>query len=638
MTRFIDFVNEKFSLRAENYKDLYKWSVERIPDFWGALWDFVGIISSQKYDSVVEDLSKFPGTNWFPGAKLNFAENLLHFRDSQDALSYVNEAGFRTSLSYSELSNTVAKLAESLRSLGVKQGDRVAAYMPNRIETIVAMLASVSLGASWASCGAELGPTAVLDRIGQIKPKVLFTVEGYSYKGKTFPLLSNAQTVANDVKSIEKIVVTQSLDHPGELSRNFVSFGDFLSKGTPPLHFEQLPFSHPLYIMFSSGTTGKPKSIVQSAGGVLINHMKELILHIDLKREDTIAFITSPSWMMWNWVVSSLSVGSSMLLYDGDPNYPTWQTMWKHVQYEGVSIFGCSASYIGFLRGINAKPREEFDLSNLREIPQTGSALSEGGFDWVYSCVKRDIHLNSISGGTDINGCFAMGSPTLPVYAGEVQAPGLGMKIAAFGENGESVLDKQGELVCEAPCPSMPLYFLNDPGDKRYLDAYFAFYRERAGKNVWRHGDYVVFHSDTGGLTFYGRSDSVLKPSGVRIGTAEIYNVIEKIPWIADSLAIGQNWKSDQRIILFVQLREQGELTQGMRNTITQSLRTQASPRHVPALIFAVPGIPYTFSGKKVEVAISNLLNGRPVTNVDAISNPSVLNYYEKLIPEIRAE
>lgn len=635
ITSFADYVNERHSLKSQSCKHLYEWSVNHIPEFWGSLWKFLEIISSQKYETVVEDLSRFPGTNWFPGARLNFAENLLRFNDDRPALIQIDEAGDRESLSYFELNAKVAKLARSLRSLGVKTGDRVAAYMPNKSETIIAMLASASVGATWASCGAELGPTAVLDRIGQIEPKVLFTVDGYRYKGKTFSLAANIDTVASGVPSLQKIIVTQTLEQSPSKSEKFALLDDFLSEGTPSIFYEQLPFNHPMYIMFSSGTTGKPKSIVQSAGGVLLNHMKELVLHADLKREDKIAFITSPSWMMWNWLASSLSVGSTLLLYDGDPNYPTWENMWKHVQDEDVSIFGCSASYIGYLKGINAEPGNVFDLSRLREIPQTGSSLSEEGFEWVYSRVKKDIHLNSISGGTDINGCFAAGTPTLPVYAGEVQCAALGMKIAAYDENGKAVFDSQGELVCEAPAPSMPLYFWNDPGNKRFLDAYFTFYREKIGKNIWRHGDYIVIHSDTGGVTFYGRSDAVLKPSGVRIGTAEIYNVLEKIPWIADSVAIGQNWKGDQRIILFVQLRDQDSLTPEMKNAITQSLRSQASPRHVPAVILVVPGIPYTFSGKKVEVAVTNIVNGRPVTNIDAISNASVLSYYEKLLPMI---
>jgi acetoacetyl-CoA synthetase len=637
MTRFANLVNQRFSLNINNYNDLYLWSVNQIPEFWGTLWDFVDIISSQKSEIVVDDLSKFPGARWFPDAKLNFAENLLRFRDEKPALVYYDERGARTMLSYFALYSKVAELAQSLRELGLEPGDRVAAYLPNRIETIVAMLASASLGATWASCGTELGSGAVLDRVGQIAPKVLFTIDGYLYKGKRFPITQNVEAVANGVNSIEKVVVVRNLDMAPNPSEKFVDFEDFLSKGKKDLTFEQLPFDHPMYIMFSSGTTGKPKSIVQSAGGVLLNHVKELILHSDLKREDTITFITSPSWMMWNWLVSSLAVGATIMLYEGDPNYPTWENLWKHVQNEGVTIFGCSASYISYLKGINANPGKKFDLSKLREIPQTGSALSVDAFEWVYSAVKEDVHLNSISGGTDINGCFAGGSPTLPVFAGELQARGLGMKIASYDENGLSVLDKQGELVCEAPEPSMPLYFLNDPGNARYVDAYFAFYREKTGKNVWRHGDYIVIHSDTHGVTFYGRSDAVLKPSGVRIGTAEIYNVLEKIPWIADTLAIGQAWKGDQRIILFVQLKNpQAELSEPMKIEIAQLLRRQASPRHVPALIFAVPGIPYTFSGKKVEVAITNLVNGRPVTNADAISNASLLEYYKSILPQIQ--
>jgi acetoacetyl-CoA synthetase len=387
--------------------------------------------------------------------------------------------------------------------------------------------------------------------------------------------------------------------------------------------------------MFSSGTTGKPKCMVQSCAGVLINQLKELILHTDLKREDKITYITSPSWMMWNWLMSSLAVGATIVLYDGNPNYPDWGTMWKLVEEEGITIFGCSASYIYNLKSVNAEPGKDYNLSSLREISQTGSPLSAEGFEWVYCKIKEDLHFNSISGGTDINGCFAIGSPTLPVHAGELQAPGLGMKINAYDEKGNPVLDRQGELVCEAPAPSMPLYFWNDPDNEKYLDAYFRFYPE---KKVWRHGDYVIFHSDTRGITFLGRSDAVLKPSGVRIGTSEIYQIVEKIPEVADSLAVGQNWKGDQRVILFVKLSQGCKLTEDLKNKIRKSLREEASPRHVPALIIEVPDIPYTFNMKKVEIAVSNIINGKPVLNRDSLINPEVLDFYEKVLPELQRE
>jgi acetoacetyl-CoA synthetase len=404
-------------------------------------------------------------------------------------------------------------------------------------------------------------------------------------------------------------------------------FTDFIVPDTnPKMHFEQLPFNHPLYIMFSSGTTGKPKCMVQSSGGVLIKHLAELLLHTDLKRKDRMLYTTSPSWMMWNWMLSSLAVGSTLLLFDGNPNYPDWKTMWKLIQDERITIFGCSATYINYLKSLNAKPGSEFDLSSLREISQTGSALSAEGFEYVYKKIKEDLHFNSISGGTDINGCFAAGTPIQPVYAGELQGPCLGMKIKAFNENGNSILDQKGELICEAPVPSMPLYFWNDPDGKRYRDAYFGVY-----PNVWRHGDWIIIHKDTGGLTFLGRSDFTLKPSGVRIGPSEIYNVVEELEEVADSIVIGQEWEGDQRILLFIITGEGYELTDDLKEKIRKELRVKAGPRHIPELILEVPDIPYTFSMKKVESAVSNIVNNKPVTNKDALRNPDSLEYFRSL-------
>jgi len=384
--------------------------------------------------------------------------------------------------------------------------------------------------------------------------------------------------------------------------------------------------------MFSSGTTGKPKCMVQGAG-VLINHLKELIIHSDVRRQDRIFYITSPSWMMWNWLLSSLAVGATVVLYDGNPNYPDWGAMWKLTEEEKITIFGCSASYINYLRGVGAKPGKDYDLSSLREISQTGSPLSTEGFEYVYREINEDLHFNSIAGGTDINGCFAIGTPIQPVYAGELQGPGLGMKVKAYDEKGNAVLDQEAELVCEAPAPSMPLYFWNDLDGKKYHEAYFSVY-----PGVWRHGDWILVHGDTGGITFLGRSDFTLKPSGVRIGPAELYNVVEKFPEIADSMVVGQDWKGDQRIILFVKLASGSALTEDLQNRIRRALREEASPRHVPALIVAVPDIPYTFNMKKVESAVANLINGRPVTNRDALVNPESLSFYEKIVLELQKD
>lgn len=637
MTKFIDFVNNKHNLEIENYKQLYEWSTEKIPIFWETMWQYSQIKTSKNYTKVVDDLNKFPGAKWFEGAKLNFAENLLRHRNGT-AIIFRDETGKRDKISYSELFNQVTRLAEALRETGVVPRDRVCAYTPNLVETVVAMLAATSIGATWASCGAELGAQAALDRLGQIEPKILFTSDGYHYKGKTFHMLQKAEKVARGIKTLKKVVVIPYINEKPDITNipNSVHYQDFLPPEKPSQpRFEQLPADQPLYIMFSSGTTGKPKCMVQGAAGILVNHLKELILHTDLKKDDTITYITSCSWMMWNWLLTSLAVGATIMLYDGNPNYPNPNQMWKLVEEEKITIFGCSASYINYLQSKNTKPGRENDLSTLKEISQTGSPLSPEGFEYVYKEIKKDIHFNSISGGTDINGCFAAGSPTLPVYAGQLQAPALGMKIKAYNEKAEPVVDQQGELVCEAPAPSMPLYFWDDPGNKKYLEAYFNFYPQ---KRVWRHGDYIKIHSDTGGITFYGRSDAVLKPSGVRIGTAEIYEVVEKLDEVADSLAIGQNWRGDQRIILFVKLVEGEKLTEELKNKIRKSLREQASPRHVPALILETPDIPYTYNMKKVEIAVTNILHNRPVTNRDALVNPESLDYYEKIAQKLREE
>jgi acetoacetyl-CoA synthetase len=636
ITKFMNIVNQKHNVQVDSYDKLYKWSIENIPDFWAAMWEFGEIKASHNYETVVDDLSKFPGAKWFIGARLNFAENLLRYRDSHTAFIFKGETKKSARMTYSELYSSVARLARSLREIGVTAGDRVAAYMPSLMETAIAMLASTSIGAIWSSCGTELGPKAVLDRFGQIKPKILFTVDGYYYKGKTFSVLSKAEEVAKGISSLKKTIVIPYAEGKPDITSipNSVLHGDFASpKAQQEIPFEQLPFNHPAYIMFSSGTTGKPKCMVQGGGGVLINHLKELLLHTDLTHDDRIFYISTPSWMMWNWLLSSLAVGATIVLYDGNPNYPDWKTMWRMIQGRRISIFGCSASYINYLKSLSAKPGKNFDLSSLREISQTGSALSAEGFEYVYREIKTDLHFNSISGGTDINGCFAAGTPIQPVYAGELQGPALGMKVKAYNEKGNPVVDQQGELVCEAPAPSMPLYFWNDPEGKKYRDAYFDIY-----PNVWRYGDWILVHSDTGGITFFGRSDFTLKPSGVRIGPSEIYNVVERFDEIADSMVVGQKWKGDQRVILFVKLASGFQLTDDVKEKIRRTLRVEASPRHVPALIIKVPDIPYTFNMKKVESAVSNIVNGKPVTNRDALANPESLDFYEKISAELQRE
>jgi acetoacetyl-CoA synthetase len=516
--------------------------------------------------------------------------------------------------------------------MGVKPGDRVVAYMPNLIETIVAMLAATSLGAVWASCGLELGPKAVLDRFGQIEPKVIFVGSGYFYKGKAFDTLPNVTEVVNGLPSVERTILVPyaaKKTDPNPIP-NAVYYDDFLSSESGlEIEFEQLPSEHPVEILFSSGTTGKPKCIVHGIAGTLIAHLKTHVLHYDLKRDDTTLFIASPTWMVWNVQASCLGVGSTAVLYEGNPFYPDAGALWKIVQDEKVTFLGCSAAFIDALRNKGIKPKELYDLTSLRGIFQTGSALSDEGFEYVYQAIKDDVYFDSGLGGTDIQCGLAEGNPLQAVYTGQMMGPGLGMKVNVYDDAGKPIVDKRGELVCEKPFPSVPLYFLNDPGGEKLKEAYFSVY-----PNVWRHGDYAMIHSDTGGMTAFGRSDSVLKPSGVRIGALEIYNVIVKLDEIADSLVVGQNWQGDQRIILFVKLPEGKQLDEQLKEKIKSALRTSASPRHVPAKIIEVPDIPYTLNMKKVESAVGNIVNGRPVMNKDALINPESLKYYEKIAKE----
>ena len=631
ISAFMSFVNDRHGTRISSYADLHHWSVTDIPHFWAAVWDFVGIKASKRYDAVVDDAGRMPGARWFVGAELNFAENLLRYRDERTAFVFRGETQKTVRMTYAELHDSVARLARSLRDMGLGPGDRVAAFMPNMIETAVAMLASTSIGAVWASCATDIAPGAAVERFGQIEPKVLFTADGYFYKGKPFSSLANAAEIADRIPSIEKVIVAGYRDERPDIShiRDSVRYHEFLSEGTPELRFEQLPADHPVFIMFSSGTTGRPKCLVQGAAGILVNQLKELIIHTDLKRDDVHFFITTCSWMMWNWMLTSLATGNTIVLYDGNPAYPGPGAAWQVIQDEGVTMFGCSASYINHLRSQGFSPARDHDLSSLKQIWQTGSPLSAEGFEYVYREIKQDLHFNSSAGGTDINGCFFTGSPIQPVYAGELQGPGLGMKVRAYDESGRAVLDRQGELVCEAAAPPMPLCFWNDPGGDKYRDAYFNTY-----PGVWRHGDYIVIHSDTGGATFYGRSDSVLKPSGVRIGTAEIYRVVEGLPEVADSLAIGQTWEGDQRVLLFVRLAPGVQMTEELQRTIRKSLREKASPRHVPAKIIEVPDIPYTMNMKKVESSVTALVQGRPVVNRNALANPDSLDHFERIIAE----
>ena len=625
MYRFIQFVNERHGKSFSDYPQLYQWSVDNIADFWAAMWDFADIRASRPYTEVIDDAAKMPGAKWFGGARLNFAENLLRYRDDRVALVFKGEDQETVRLTYAQLYDEVARVAKALRAMGVSADDRVVGFMPNMPQTTIAMLAAASIGATWSSCSPDFGIKGVLDRFGQIKPKVIFTANGYSFKGKKVDSLGRIADILKSLPSIEKVVVVPYTDPAPDIRAvpKAELFDDFKSaEADLEIDFAQLPFDHPLYIMYSSGTTGLPKCMVQSAGGILVHQMKELILHTDLKRADVIFYFTTCGWMMWNWLTSALSVGATVVLFDGNPFHPHPGALWEMAEKEKITVFGTSAGYLTALQNFGVTPGKTYDLSPLRAVLSTGSPLSEEGFDFVYSEIKKDIQLASISGGTDLNGCFALGNPMGSVYSGELQCRGLGMKVLAFDENGQPVIEQQGELVCTAPFPSMPIYFWNDPDNSKYHAAYFDVY-----PNVWRHGDFIKI-SSRGGVTIYGRSDATLNPGGVRIGTAEIYRQVEQLEEIADSVVIGQPWKGDVRVVLFVKLMPGFELNEDLKKRICKTIRENASPRHVPSKIISVPAVPYTLNMKKVELAVRKVIQGQEVKNKDALGNPEVLDFY----------
>jgi len=633
ITRFIAYVNERHSMNIDGFPALYQWSIDKRDEFWAAVWEFCDVIASKQCDKVLEDSPAMMGAKWFVGARLNFAENLLRYRDDQDALIFRGEGQPIVRMTYAQLYDEVARMAKALRDAGVKTGDRIAGYVPNMIEPVVGMLAAASIGAIWSSCSPDFGIKGVLDRFGQIEPKILFTANGYFYNGRAHDCLSKITGILQQLPSIEKVVVIPYTEENPDISSvpNGVHYRDFISKESGlEIAFEQLPFDHPLYIMYSSGTTGLPKCMVHGAGGTLLQHLKELMLHADLKREDKIYYFTTCGWMMWNWLVSSLAVGASIILYDGSPFYPDAGAIFQLAQDEKMTIFGTSARYIAGVEKAGVKPGAQYDLSSLKTMCSTGSPLSEESFRFVYREIKQDLDLASISGGTDIISCFALGCPIIPVYEGELQCRGLGMKVEGWGPDGKPVVGQQGELVCTASFPSMPIYFWNDPDGKKYKAAYFDVH-----PNVWVHGDFVEI-TEHGGVKIYGRSDATLNPSGVRIGTAEIYRVVEAMDEIADSIVVGQNYENDVRVILFVKPSDGVDLTEELKNKIKRNIRDNTSPRHVPAFILLVQEVPVTLNGKKVEIAVRNVLEGKPVTNKDALANPLALDQFVN-IPELKA-
>jgi acetoacetyl-CoA synthetase len=629
MMRFMNEVNRRHNLSLSDYHQLWQWSVDHIPEFWALFWEFADIIASKPFRTVVSDPHQMPWAKWFIGAELNFAENLLRYRDDQTALIFQGEGQPRTAYSYSRLYDEVSRVAQALASAGVTKGDRVAGFMPNMPQAIIAMLAAVSLGAIWSSSSPDFGIKGVLDRFGQIEPKVLFTADGYFYGGKAFDSLERVSGILQQLPMVEKVVVVNYISAAADIGKvpNAVAWDTFVGPFAPKkIDFLQVPAEHPLYIMYSSGTTGKPKCMVQSHAGILLNQLKEHLLHCDLRRDDVLFYYTTCGWMMWNWLVCGLGAGATLVLYDGSPFHPGPEALWELAEQTGITIFGTSARYIVALDEAGYKPGSDCDLSRLRMVCSTGSPLAASGFEYAYRAIKSDMQLASISGGTDLNGCFVLGTPLLPVHAGEIQGPGLGLKVYAYDDSGRPVYDQTGELVCTAAFPSMPVHFWNDPEGKRYQSAYFNRF-----PGVWTHGDFISINSRTRGITIYGRSDATLNPGGVRIGTADIYTALEGVEEVNDSVVVGQSWHDDVRVVLFVTLAPGLALDEALIKKIKATIRNACSPRHVPAKIIQVQEIPYTINMKKVELAVRNVIHGQPVTNRDALANPDCLRQYEGL-------
>ena len=628
MRRFQQQLESNLNLSFGDYEQLHRWSIDSQEQFWEQLWHYTDIRSSQPYTSVLKHGDRFPGAQWFEGAKLNFAENLLRNRSDKTAIVARLENGARRTLSYRELYTQVAQLAAALRSAGVAAGDRVAGFMPNVPETIVAMLATSSIGAIWSSCSPDFGINGVMDRFGQIEPKVLFACDGYYYNGKTIDSTQRIGQICAKIDSIEQLVLVKVTEAVTDIPQA-MDYGDFLVKeNTPKLQFEQLPFDHPLYIMYSSGTTGAPKCIVHGAGGTLLQQLKEQQLHSNLQPDDVLFYFTTCGWMMWNWLVAGLATEASIVLFDGSPFYPEPRSLIDMAEQEKINIFGTSAKYIAALEKAHVVPRESHQLASLKAILSTGSPLSHESFQYVYRDIKADLCLSSISGGTDILSCFVLGNPTLPVWEGQIQCRGLGMAVEIWDEQGRSVTEQKGELVCVKPFPSAPIYFWNDPENKKYLSAYFQTYA-----NIWAHGDYGEITAQNG-VIIHGRSDAVLNPGGVRIGTAEIYRQVEKLDEVVDSICIGQDWDDDVRVVLFVVLRQGLSLDDKLIGKIRSNIRSETTPRHVPAKVIAVTDIPRTISGKIVELAVRKVVHGQAVNNTDALANPEALELFKDL-PEL---
>lgn len=622
LTRFMTFVNQRFAAGATDYDSLWRWSIERPDAFWTAVWDFCEIRSEVRGERAVIDADRMPGAQFFPDARLSFSENLLPDDGDTPALVFRGEDVASRTLSWRDLRALVSRIRRALEEAEVRPGDRVAGFVPNLPETVAAMLAAASLGAVWSSCSPDFGTAGVLDRFGQIEPTILFTADRYRYAGRWHDCLGRAREIATALPTLRRTIV---LSYDGERAQTGEIPGALaLADAIAPhpareIAHAQLPFGHPLFVMYSSGTTGKPKCIVHSAGGTLLQQKKEHVLHCDVRAGDRVFYFTTCGWMMWNWLVAALASRATVLLYDGSPFHPGPEVLFDFAAAERATLFGTSAKFIDACRKAGLAPHRTHDLSALRLVTSTGSPLAPEGFDWVSECMAPGVPLASISGGTDILSCFVLGNPLAPVFRGEIQCRGLAMAVEAFADDGRPVRGKKGELVCTRPFPSMPIGFWNDPSGERYRKAYFERF-----PGVWCHGDFIEI-TPRGGIVIYGRSDAVLNPGGVRIGTAEIYRQVEQIDEVEEAIAIGQEWEGDVRVVLFVRLRAGKTLDAALADEIRSRIRSQCSPRHVPAKILQVSDIPRTRSGKIVELAVRDVVHGRAVENREALANPEAL-------------
>ena len=633
ITRFIDQCQREFDTDLQNYFDLHQWSIDNIDLFWNMLWQFAQVVAEHKGAEIVLDSEKMPGAKWFPDARLNYAENLLANQDNKQlAIIFQNENGLTNNLTFDELTCKVSQLSQALKNDGVESGDRVAAILPNIPETIIAMLATTSLGAVWSSCSPDFGVAAVVDRFSQISPKILFVCDGYYFNGKEFDRLDQIEAIQSSLPSVKKTILVPYINSDSHKAcKQITLWQHYIADYSEalPIVYSQMAFDDPLFILYSSGTTGPPKCIVHGVGGTLLQHIKEHMLHVDIHPGDRIFYYTTCGWMMWNWLVSALASSATLVLYDGSPVYPKPDSLFDLIDEHNINIFGTSAKYINIIKKASINPKISHHLSSLNSILSTGSPLVAEAYDFVYNSIKSDLCLSSISGGTDIISCFVLGCPILPVFRGEIQCPGLAMQVQVYDEEGKPLTNGKGELVCTKPFPSMPIGFWNDPDQIKYHAAYFENF-----PGVWCHGDYVSW-TKQGGIIIYGRSDALLNPGGIRIGTAEIYRQVEQLEEVVESLVIGQQSKGDCRIILFVILANELQLSEQLKNKIKQQIKTNTSPHHVPSKIIQVTDIPRTQSGKIMELAVRNIINGLAVKNRHALANPEALKQYEDLVRNV---